>query len=75
MNSILSRNVVELLDRKYSFVQNNSEEMFLLDLEQFMTFLHLNELIRPFSQKLLNELGKRQEEYKKQLSELESKSV
>jgi hypothetical protein len=49
MHSILSRQVIELLDRKYAFVAESSVENFMLDLQQFIQFITENEFIRDFT--------------------------
>lgn len=52
MNSILSLNVVELLDRKYSYVISTSPEEFLLDLEHFIEFILEDASVKPFTHKI-----------------------
>jgi hypothetical protein len=68
MNSILSRNIVELLDRKYSFLVTVPEDIFLLDLKQFIDFLHNNELIKPFAEKLYREVKRHLDNYRNKLA-------
>jgi hypothetical protein len=75
MNSILSRNVVELLDRKYSFVESTTDDMFPLDLKHFVDFLDQNELIKPFAEKLLKEVKDWLEQYNKKLALETEKAV
>jgi hypothetical protein len=75
MNSILSRNIIELLDRKYSFVQSTTHDLFPLDFEQFIHFLQENELIKPFVEKLFRDVKEHLERYKAKMEIEMSKAV
>ena len=75
MNSILSRNVIELLDRKYSFVESATDDLFLLDLEQFIGFLHQSEMVNPFAEKLVKDVKSHLERYRSKVEIETEKAV
>ena len=67
MNRLISEQTIELLDRKFNFVMDSSTETFMLDLDQFINFLIHDELIKPFTSKLIRELAQKNIQYQTQL--------
>src|ERR1700752_4146024 len=67
MNQFTAASLVELLDRKYQFVVDTPFDNFMLDLKAFLEFLLNDELIRPFTDKIIYQLNAEGERYRKQL--------
>jgi hypothetical protein len=74
MNQFTATSLVELLDRKYQFVIDTPLENFMLDLKAFVEFLLNDELIRPFTDKIIYQVNAEGERYRKQL-EIETKTA
>jgi hypothetical protein len=74
MNQFTATSLVELLDRKYQFVIDTSLDNFMLDLKAFSEFLLNDELIRPFTDKIIYQVNAESERYRKQL-ETETKTA
>src|SRR5437763_11867403 len=69
MNQYIAENIITTLDRKYEFVINSPVETFMLDLKGFIEFINEDELISDFTNKLIQQLNARGEQYRKKLEQ------
>ena len=68
MNQFTATSLIELLDRKYQFVINAPLDNLMLDLKAFIEFLANDELIQPFTNKVIHQTNGEFERYQKQLA-------
>lgn len=65
----LQNPTIELLDRKYAFVNDAQDEVFLLELERFLNFLLTDERFKDYAQLISQEWVQKHAEYQRKLAE------
>lgn len=67
MKQSVSKEILELLDRKYAFVVEAADDTFLLDLEQFLQFIAGDPIIKDFTGKIVRQFEERVDSYQSTL--------
>jgi hypothetical protein len=71
----VSKEILDLLDRKYAFVVEAADDTFLLDLEQLLQFIAGDPIIKDFTHKIVRQFEERIDSYQSTLNRESAEAI